>query len=115
MKCGVVFRFPDMPVIQQSLILQKISLGCDPFFFDPEISHFLCSMNVSIIGHEFGADLVQVYLGKAKVPGVGVASLGDWMKQQPIVLVDAILKPICEFLLEKLISTSRSTTFCLVY
>ena len=104
-----------MPVIQQSLILQKISLGCDPFFFDPEISHFLCSMNVSIIGHEFGADLVQVYLGKAKVPGVGVASLGDWMKQQPIVLVDAILKPICEFLLEKLISTSRSTTFCLVY
>ena len=53
-------------------------------------------MNVSIIGHEFGADLVQVYLGKAKVPRVGVASLGDWMKQQPIVLVDAILKPICE-------------------
>ena len=50
-------------------------------------------MNVSIIGHEFGADLVQVYLGKAKVPGVGVASLGDWMKQQPIVLVDAIFKP----------------------
>ena len=54
-------------------------------------------MNVSIIGHEFGADLVQVYLGKAKAPGVGVASLGDWMKQQPIVLVDAILKPFVNF------------------
>ena len=32
MKCGVVFRFPNMPVIQQSLILQKIVWAVTHFF-----------------------------------------------------------------------------------